>query len=58
VLASDPDAGVRRAAAATLGKLGTTTPEALAALRTAARADDGSLARAATSALRILLPPG
>jgi len=58
VLAADPDAGVRRAAAVTLGKLGTAAPEALAALRTAARADDASLARAATSALRILLPPG
>lgn len=46
----DPDAGVRRAAAATLGKLGAATSDVLAALDRAARSGDPSLARAATAA--------
>jgi HEAT repeat protein len=52
-LESDPDAGVRRAAAATLGTIGSPTPHALAALaRAAATPGDESLRRAARSALK------
>lgn len=52
-LESDPDAGVRRAAAATLGKLRTLGPRAIDALERARDvADDPGLARAAAAALR------
>lgn len=46
----DPDAGVRRAAAATLGKLGASTERVLAALAQAVGSGDPSLTRAATNA--------
>jgi HEAT repeat protein len=58
-LAADPDAGVRRAAAATLGRLGVPTPEVRSALDTASDSPDESLARAARGAReRLARPPG
>lgn len=48
---ADPDPGVRRAAAATLGRLGLASDGVLAALRQAAEGPDPSLARAAKGAL-------
>lgn len=56
LVASDPDPGVRRAAAATLGRLGDPTASALEALENAAASDDESLARAARAALTRLAP--
>jgi HEAT repeat protein len=51
-LDSDPDPGVRRAAAATLGMIGGASPRAIAALeRAAATIGDEALRRAARSAL-------
>jgi len=50
LMENDADDGVRRAAAATLGKLGTTSDPTLAALERAAESSDASLARAATLA--------
>jgi HEAT repeat protein len=55
LLLRDPDAGVRRAAAAALGQLGSATPDILEVLRHAASADDPSLRRAAEQALRTLV---
>ncbi|MCS6925795.1 MAG: HEAT repeat domain-containing protein, partial [Candidatus Binatia bacterium] len=43
VLTTDPDSGVRRATAATLGQLRNPAPAVIAALRTAAQSDDSSL---------------
>lgn len=56
LLERDPDAGVRRAAAATLGKLGATTPTVVLALERAAAGPDASLARAAKAARERLAP--
>jgi HEAT repeat protein len=56
-LIDDPDARMRRAAAATLGTLGVTTPDVVDALRRALASDDASLRRAATQALARLNPP-
>ncbi|MFM8410353.1 MAG: HEAT repeat domain-containing protein, partial [Alphaproteobacteria bacterium] len=53
-VADDPDPGVRRAAAATLGRLGVAVPEVAAVLDGAAKASDASLARAAREAIRRL----
>lgn len=50
----DPDPGVRRAAAATLGRLGCASERAVASLRAAAASTDASLVRAAEAALRRL----
>jgi HEAT repeat protein len=47
----DRDAGVRRAAAAALGRLGMTSPDVIGALTEAAGSDDEALARAARGAL-------
>jgi len=47
----DREAGVRRAAAAALGRLGVSTPDVLGALGCAAQAEDDALARAARGAL-------
>lgn len=58
LLTADHDAGVRRAAAVALGKLGAADPEIVAALRSATRSTDASLARAAAGALRSLGHPG
>lgn len=54
LLDADPDSGVRRAAAATLGKIGIADATVRSALVTATRGRDTSLARAATGALRAL----
>ena len=51
LMENDSDAGVRRAAAAALGKLGTASPESIAALTRAQDSADQSLARAAKNAL-------
>lgn len=51
----DPDGRVRRAAAATLGRVGERSPDVLAALRRAREGDDPSLRRAAERALRALV---
>jgi HEAT repeat protein len=51
---ADPDAGVRRAAAAALGTLGQGSADVRAALETAAAATDGALRRAAERSLRLL----
>jgi len=53
-LLDDPDAGVRRAAAAALGKLGTGAPEVRRALDAAAAGEDPALARAARRAREAL----
>jgi HEAT repeat protein len=54
-LESDPDPGVRRAAAATLGNRSGASDRAMEALRAAARnSEDGSMQRAARSALERL----
>ncbi|MEO2167617.1 MAG: HEAT repeat domain-containing protein [bacterium] len=53
---NDPDPGVRRAAAAVLGRLG--APAARRVLEQASAADDPSLARAAANALAKLPPSG
>lgn len=50
VLREDPDPGVRRAAAASLGKMRCHTPRVAAALAEACNAEDAGLARAATAA--------
>lgn len=50
LLETDPDAGVRRAAAATLGRLGSVYPAVRTALDAAAGSPDPSLARAARTA--------
>lgn len=57
LLAADPDPGVRRAAAATLGRLGVALPEVSTALDDAAVAADASLARAARDARDRLAGP-
>ncbi|HEX6060388.1 MAG TPA: HEAT repeat domain-containing protein [Gemmatimonadaceae bacterium] len=49
-LLDDPDGGVRRAAAATLGRMGVADPEVLARLDRAAESDDDVLARTARAA--------
>jgi len=54
VLETDPDLGVRRATAATLGQLGDTAPAVIAALTKAAQVDDVGLSKAARGALRVL----
>jgi HEAT repeat protein len=53
-LLEDDEAGVRRAAAATLGTLGEASEEVLAALQVAAASADPSLRRAAQRSLRLL----
>ena len=53
-VAADPDPGVRRAAAATLGRLGVSLPEVTTALAAAAESTDEALARAALAAGRQL----
>ena len=55
LLEHDPDMGVRRAAAVTCGQLGDTDSILIEALQRASGADDKSLNRAATGALRQLL---
>jgi HEAT repeat protein len=50
LVVEDPDAGVRRAAAATLGMLGVSSDVVTAALARAVASDDPSLARAAAGA--------
>jgi HEAT repeat protein len=50
-LLDDADLGVRRAAAATLGRLGAADGDVRAALARAAAGDDPPLARAAAAAL-------
>jgi len=55
LLDGDPDPGVRRAVAATLGKLGVTTAAVLDGLRAAAASADPSLARAARTARAALV---
>jgi HEAT repeat protein len=50
----DRDPGVRRAAAATLGRFGAALPEVVMSLREAAESEDAALARAARMALRHL----
>ncbi|HEV2171102.1 MAG TPA: HEAT repeat domain-containing protein, partial [Candidatus Binatus sp.] len=51
-LKSDPDAGVRRAAASALGNIAGADADAIAALKSAASdASDGSLAKAARRSL-------
>ncbi len=57
ILATDPDSGVRRASAATLGQRGVRSPAVVHALGQAVDGQDPSLARAATAALRRLHPP-
>ncbi len=52
MLEHDPDAGVRRAAAAALGAVANGSPRIHAALTRAASSDDESLTRAARSALK------
>jgi HEAT repeat protein len=47
----DADVGVRRAAAATLGRIGVAAPDVVAALERAAQGTDDALARAARGAL-------
>lgn len=53
-VAADPDPGVRRAAAAALGRLGVALPEVTAALLAASGSPDAALARAAVGARRLL----
>jgi HEAT repeat protein len=55
-MAEDPDPGVRRAAAAALGRLGSSHPQVAEALVAAAASPDSSLARAARNALDRLHP--
>jgi HEAT repeat protein len=57
-LVEDVDPGVRRAAAATLGRLGTRSPGVERRLAEASRSDDAALARAATQALSRLADGG
>lgn len=56
LVASDPDLGVRRAAAATLGRLGDPTASTLETLENARASNDESLVRAAAAALARLAP--
>lgn len=51
LLDTDPDPGVRRAVAVTLGQLGDATPLVIEALTGAARSDDVGLSKAAVGAL-------
>ena len=51
LLETDPDLGVRRASAVTLGQLGDPAPLVIEALSKAAQADDVGLSKAATGAL-------
>lgn len=57
ILAADPDIGVRRASAASLGQRGVCSPAVADALGQAAGGQDRSLARAAAAALRKLCAP-
>jgi HEAT repeat protein len=54
LLEIDPDLGVRRATAATLGQLGDTAPAVIEALTKAARVNDIGLSKAARGALHAL----
>jgi hypothetical protein len=54
MLFADPDPGVRRATAVTLGQLDDRAPEVLEALASAARSEDVALSKAATGALKKL----
>lgn len=54
LLATDPDPGVRAAAAQAIGAYWTGTPEPIAALRAAVEDDDPKVAKAAKAALRRL----
>jgi HEAT repeat protein len=54
LLESDPDIGVRRATAVTLGQLGIASPTVLKALQQAVQGGDSSLSKAATGALKKL----
>ncbi len=54
LLETDPDLGVRRATAVTLGQLGDSTPAVIEALTRAARLDDVGLSKAAAGALEKL----
>lgn len=56
LLATDPESGVRRASAASLGQRGRRSPAVMNALSQAADDPDPSLARAAAAALRKLHP--
>ena len=56
LLEHDPDMGVRRAAAVTCGQLGDTDAHIVEALQRTAQADDSSLRKASTGALKKLLP--
>ena len=57
ILGTDPDIGVRRASAATLGQRGAYSPAVVDALDRAAGGQDPSLARAAAAALKKLHTP-
>jgi hypothetical protein len=54
LLEADPDLGVRRATAVTLGQLGSSTPAVIDALTRATQADDVGLSKAARGALKKL----
>jgi HEAT repeat protein len=55
LLEADPDPGVRRATAVTLGQIGNSAPAIIGALIKTTRQDDASLKKAATGALERLL---
>lgn len=55
MLEADPDPGVRRATAVTLGQVGDSSPAVMEALLRATRKDDASLRKAAAGALERLL---
>ena len=54
LLEADPDLGVRRATAVTLGQLGNSAPAVREALTRAAQSDDVGLSKAAKGALKVL----
>jgi HEAT repeat protein len=54
LLETDPDLGVRRATAATLGQLGDAAPAVIATLTKAAQSNDVGLSKAARGALKVL----
>jgi HEAT repeat protein len=54
MLEADPDLGVRRATAVTLGQVGDAAPEVITALTKAAQSEDVSLGKAAVGALKQL----
>jgi HEAT repeat protein len=54
ILEADPDLGVRRATAVTLGQVGDAAPEVITALTDATQSEDVSLGKAAAGALRQL----